>query len=53
VIVERFAPTPDGARLDYRLTVTEPAVFTQPVVLENYWIWVPEIEILSYDCAVN
>jgi hypothetical protein len=53
VIVERFAPTPDGARLDYRLTVTDPAVFTQPVVLENYWIWVPEIEILSYDCAVN
>ena len=52
-IVERFAPTPDGSRLDYRLTVTDPAVFTEPVVLENYWIWVPGIEILSYDCAVR
>lgn len=52
-IVERFLPTANGSRLDYRLTVTDPAVFTEPVVLENYWIWVPEIEILSYDCAVR
>ena len=32
-IVERFTPTPDGTRLSYSMTVTDPATFTQPVEL--------------------
>lgn len=28
-IVERFTPTPDGSRLDYEMTVTDPATFTK------------------------
>jgi hypothetical protein len=53
VIVERFTPTPDGSRLDYQMTVTDAAVFTEPVTLGIYWIWVPDVEILSYECAVR
>ena len=50
-IVERFTPMPDGSRLDYDLTVTDPENFTKPVVLRNYWIWVPETRRLPYECA--
>jgi hypothetical protein len=49
-IVERFAPTPDGSRLDYRMTVTDPATFTEPVTLSTYWIWIPGVELLPYQC---
>jgi hypothetical protein len=52
-IVERFTPAPDGSRLDYAVTVTDPATFTEPVSLRVYWIWVPGIELLSYDCTVR
>jgi hypothetical protein len=52
-LFERFTPTENGARLDYRLTVTDPVNFSEPVVLEDYWIWVPEIERLPYECAAD
>ena len=50
-IVERFAPTADGSRLDYSLTVTDPATFTEPVTLLTYWIYVPGVALLPYECA--
>ncbi|HEY7671757.1 MAG TPA: DUF6152 family protein [Gammaproteobacteria bacterium] len=50
-IVERFAPTEDGSRLDYSLTVTDSATFTEPVTLSTYWIYVPGVELLPYQCA--
>jgi hypothetical protein len=50
-IVERFAPTADGSRLDYRMTVTDPATFTEPVTLSTYWIWIPGVELLPYQCT--
>jgi hypothetical protein len=50
-IVERFAPTEDGSRLGYTLTVTDPATFTAPVTLSTYWIYVPGVELLPYQCA--
>jgi len=49
-LVERFTPTEDGSRMDYELTVTDPKTFTKPVTLHMYWIWVPGIEILPYNC---
>ncbi len=36
--VERITAAKDGSRLDYQITVTDPATFTEPVVLENSWI---------------
>ena len=50
-MVERFTPNAEGSRLDYELTVTDPATFTRPVVLKKYWIWLPEITLSSYECT--
>lgn len=51
VIVERFAPTEDGARLDYTMTVTDPVNFTEPVELNKHWIWRPEVTLERFDCS--
>jgi hypothetical protein len=53
VIVERFAPTADGSRLDYEMTVTDPRNFTRPVVLRQHWLWLPGVRLLPYECAVR
>ena len=52
-IIERFTPTEDGSRLDYGMTVTDPATFTEPVALEKYWLWLPDIEVGRYECTVD
>ena len=51
VMVERFSPSADGARLDYSLTVTDAATFTTPVEIKKLWIWRPEIQIERYGCT--
>ncbi len=50
-LVERFTPSEDGARLDYELTVMDPALFTEPAVLTMSWIWVPGDQVLPFDCT--
>jgi hypothetical protein len=50
VLVERFTPSADGARLDYVLTVTDPATFTMPVELKKTWIWRPEVALGKFEC---
>jgi hypothetical protein len=52
-IVERFTPTDDGSRLDYAMTVTDPATFTRPVVLRQHWLWLPSVTLLPYQCTVR
>jgi hypothetical protein len=52
-IVERFTPSDDGSRLDYEMTVTDPATFTRPVVLRQYWLWLPTVTLLPYECTVR
>ncbi len=52
-IAERFTPTEDGSRLDYEMTVTDPATFTEAVQLEKYWLWLPDIEVGRYECTVE
>jgi hypothetical protein len=52
VLVERFTPSPDGARLDYALTVTDAATFTAPVELKKQWIWRPEVRLGKYECLL-
>jgi Family of unknown function (DUF6152) len=48
---ERFSLTSDGSRLDYQLTVTDPATFTEPVVLSKAWAWRPGETIRPYNCV--
>lgn len=50
VIKERFTPSPDGSRLDYVLTVTDPETFTDPVTLTKYWVWRPGETVQRFDC---
>ncbi len=50
-LVERFTPSENGARLDYELTITDPALFTEPAVLTKSWVWVPGDEVLPFDCT--
>lgn len=49
-LVERFALNDDGSRLDYTLTVTDPATFTAPVTLMKQWEWRPGEQVRPYDC---
>ena len=49
----RLRPSADGSRLDYEMTVTDPATFTRPVVLRQHWLWLPSVTLLPYECAVR
>jgi hypothetical protein len=48
---ERFSVAPDGSRLDYTLTITDPGTFTAPVTVESYRVWRPGETIERYDCT--
>jgi hypothetical protein len=50
-IVERFAPTADGSRLDYQMTVADPMTFTKPAVLRKHWLSLPNVEVRPYKCT--
>lgn len=52
-IIERYNPSEDGSRLNYSMTVTDPATFTEPVALEKYWLWIPDIKVGRYECTVD
>lgn len=49
--LEHFTLDDAGSRLDYRLTVTDPWLFTEPVVLSKSWRWVPGDQVLPFDCT--
>ncbi|HEX5421501.1 MAG TPA: DUF6152 family protein, partial [Gammaproteobacteria bacterium] len=53
VLVERFTPSEDGNRLNYTLTVTDPAIFTEPVVLKTFWSWKPGEQVHRFNCKPN
>ena len=49
-IEERFSLSADQRRLDYEMTVTDPATFTEPVTQQSYWIWRPGETVKPYGC---
>ena len=51
-MIERFTLSGDGSRLDYSLTVTDPANFTEPVTLTKFWVWYPEMTVEPFQCRV-
>jgi hypothetical protein len=51
--VERFSVNEDGSRLEYSMTVTDPATFTEPVVLRKSWEWRPGEEVRPYHCTLE
>jgi hypothetical protein len=48
---ERFTLAADAGRLDYALTVTDPAVFTAPVTQSSWWTWRPGEVVKPYECV--
>jgi len=48
-IVERFTPSNDGTRLNYTMTITDPATFTAPLELKRSWVWRPGESVKPYN----
>jgi hypothetical protein len=48
---ERFSLSELGDRLDYTMTVVDPATFLTDVTLEKHWVWYPDAEVGVYECA--
>ncbi len=51
-IEEHFALSEDETELAYRITVNDPVMFTEPVVVSMVRGWIPGVELQAYDCAV-
>ena len=49
-IVERFMPSADYERMDYRLTVTDPVYYTETFDLTKYFVWLPYRQVNPYEC---
>jgi len=48
---ERFSVSDDNRYLKLLMTATDPAVFTEPVVLDRQWVWVPDVMIKPFNCT--
>lgn len=49
-LVERFIPSENHDRLDYRITITDPMYYSEPFELTRYFVWQPEIRVHPYEC---
>ena len=52
-INERFTVVPDGNRLDYVMTVNEPASLVKPFVWNAYFVWNPSEAVNRYECTLE
>jgi len=51
--VEEFTLHEDGSRLDWKMTVTDPTTFTEPVDREKYFLYVPGVEVREFACTAG
>jgi hypothetical protein len=49
-VVERFSLNAEGSRLDYAMTVDDPATFTSPHTFRKAWEWRPGERLRPYEC---
>lgn len=49
-LLERFTLSENEDRLDYRVTITDPATLATPFDLTRYWVWRPEVTLGRWDC---
>jgi hypothetical protein len=52
-LVERFAPSPDGSRLNYTIVITDPESLTAPVEAKRSWVWRPDEKVMPFNCTAN
>ena len=50
-VVEQFTISDDESSLHWQATTTDPKTFSEPVVQEQTFAWVPGEEIKPYDCV--
>ena len=53
VVDERFTVVEDGNRLNYLMTVTDPAILVRPFVWDAHFIWRRGEEVNLYDCTLE
>lgn len=51
-IVERYTLSEDQTRLDWEAIAEDPEIFTEPVSLDGYLVWVPGEEVQPFDCTI-
>ncbi len=51
-VFERFTLSEDQSRLDFHMTITDPATFTEPATFDKYWLAMGG-ELLHYECVVE
>jgi hypothetical protein len=52
-LVERFAPSADGSRLNYTLVINDPESLTTSVEGKRSWVWRPDERVMPFDCTAN
>jgi hypothetical protein len=52
-ITQRIRKSDDGTVLSFKTTLEDPATFTEPVVVEREWVWLPGRQPLEFDCEEN
>jgi hypothetical protein len=50
-LVERFSPSPDGSRLHYVLSITDPDSLSAPVEGKRSWVWRPGEHVMPFNCT--
>ena len=53
VVTERFTLSQDGTTLSWEARITDPVNFTEPVLMEGVWIWLPGHEIKPFNCSLE
>ena len=51
VLTERFTAVRQGSELEYVLVVDDPVNFTEPVTLTKTLLYVPDVELIPFDCT--
>jgi hypothetical protein len=51
-IVERYTLSENETRLDWEAVANDPEIFTEPVLLTGYLVWVPGEEVKPFDCTI-
>ena len=50
-LVERLRVVADGQVLEDEMTITDPVMYTSPLVIKHYWQKRPDVEVLEYFCG--
>ena len=53
LIDERFTLSEDGTDLSWSARITDPVNYSEPVIMEHAWTWLPGHEIKPYNCELR